>query len=587
MKNILLILFLISSALCFANAIPHSREYKKMPPKTGVTDDLEVIILGPDLNVQDMVDFLVGHNTTNVEITNIQYTGANIASGIFTGASSEGLPIDNGVILSSGYAENIYGPNTQTGITGNNGLPGCDYLDALIPGYWTNDASILEFDFTPKYNMIGFTYVFGSDEYLEYVGTSYNDVFGLFIDGQNIALIPGTDVTVSINNVNDQSYSNYYIDNPTGSGYYNVEADGFTVSISVRTFVQPGVAHHISFAVADAGDHILDSWVFLEQGSFHSEPSLAFFDVIIVEGTELSMLEDEELEIHAIAIGEDQANFTWTLYQPQYGTVQFISNDLIEEERTILYTPNLDYNGMDYFILSVQDGLGGLINRYIEIEVSPVRDKPVCTELPYIYGDFIVGNEVYCYPGEWNDDKDNQYALPGQESIIFIDYQWQYSISGIGFWINIEDAIESSFIVPEEIENHYIRCLVIASDTGIGIGSEDTTIAITNMEYCGLQTGVENSIITQNKFVGIYPNPFNPSTTFNFNLFESTNVQLEIFNIKGQLVITLADCMMSAGEKHLVWNGINENGTACPSGIYLSRIKLCNQLIARKLMLMK
>ena len=49
----------------------------------------------------------------------------------------------------------------------------------------------------------------------------------------------------------------------------------------------------------------------------------------------------------------------------------------------------------------------------------------------------------------------------------------------------------------------------------------------------------------------------------------------------------LADDLMPIGEKYLVWNGINENGTACPSGIYLAKIKLGNQLIARKLMLMK
>jgi Bacterial Ig domain len=587
MKVRLLTILLISIVLCYAKTNTPSREFIELPAKSSVTDDLEITVLGQGLTPEDMVDFLVGHNTHNVDISNIQYIGAEIASGIFTGASSEGLPINSGVILSSGFAENVYGPNISEGITGLNGVPGSAVLNSLIPGYSTNDASILGFDFTPKYNVVGFNYVFGSDEYLEWVGSSFNDVFGLFIDGQNIALIPGTNVTVAINSVNHESYSQYYVDNPVGAGHYNVEADGFTISISARFFILPGVSHHIEFAVADAGDYILDSWVFLEQGSFHSEPSIAFLDLIIIEGTELDTLEDEVLEIHAIAIGEDQANFVWTLHQPPNGYVEFISNDLIEEERTILYTPNEDYNGLDYFIVSVQDGLGGLVNRYIEIELEAVRDKPVCTELPYIYGDFIVDNEVNCYPGIWNDDKDNQFALPGQESIIFINYQWQYSISGIGFWVDIEDAVDQSFLIPEEIEDHYLRCMVIATDTGIGIGPEDTTIELTNVEYCSLQSGSDGVLLVQSEFLGVHPNPFNPITTFNFNLSESIQVNIDIYNIKGQLILKLLDETMSAGSKNIIWNGTDKQGVICPTGIYFSKIQLGRQLFKHKLMLLK
>ena len=64
-------------------------------------------------------------------------------------------------------------------------------MASLIPGYSINDATVLEFDFIPKNDVISFEYVFASDEYNEYVGSSYNDVFGFFGNGKNMASIPG------------------------------------------------------------------------------------------------------------------------------------------------------------------------------------------------------------------------------------------------------------------------------------------------------------------------------------------------------------------------------------------------------------
>ncbi len=55
-------------------------------------------------------------------------------------------------------------------------------------------------------------YVFASEEYPEYVGSSFNDVMAVFVDGQNCALVPGSQTPVSINTVNPGSNSQYYVD---------------------------------------------------------------------------------------------------------------------------------------------------------------------------------------------------------------------------------------------------------------------------------------------------------------------------------------------------------------------------------------
>jgi hypothetical protein len=128
--------------------------------------------------------------------------------------------------------------------------------------------------------VISFQYVFSSDEYNEYTNTAFNDVFGFFLNGANVALLPSSDVAVSINNVNggnpygtSASNSKYYINNDLndGGGSINTEMDGLTVVFSVDAHVVPGETNHIKLAIADAGDWILDSNVFLKADSFVNE----------------------------------------------------------------------------------------------------------------------------------------------------------------------------------------------------------------------------------------------------------------------------------------------------------------------------
>ena len=98
------------------------------------------------------------------------------------------------------------------------------------------------------------------------------DVFAFVFDGNNIALLPdGTPVT--IDNVNNMSNAGYYNDNEN-NGAFNFEYDGFTdvLTASVSDLIA-GQTYSIKLAIADAGDHSLDSGVFLQAGSFSDTPS--------------------------------------------------------------------------------------------------------------------------------------------------------------------------------------------------------------------------------------------------------------------------------------------------------------------------
>ena len=228
---------------------------------------------------QDLVNEILGSGVT---VSNVVYTGYLGASGLFTDGLSSGLQVDSGIVLTSGYASNITGLNTSDAITGDLGLPGDADLQAQVPGYWTYDATVLEFDFESAGGDVYFNYLFGSDEYNEWTNTSFNDVFGFFLDGSNIALIPGTTTPVSVNNVNggnplgvDASHPEFYNNNDLSDGgpFFPFEYDGFTDGFTATALdLAPGT-HHIKLAISDSGDPILDSGVFIQTGTFSDDPT--------------------------------------------------------------------------------------------------------------------------------------------------------------------------------------------------------------------------------------------------------------------------------------------------------------------------
>lgn len=217
----------------------------------------------------DLVSSILGPGISVVGGTQ-SLTGGSTSAGFFTGGLGSGIGIDTGIILTSGNAKLAEGPNSGDGTGLNFGGGGDADLASLIPGYSINDATILTFDFTTTGGDLFFNYVFGSDEYNEYVDSSFNDVFGFFLDGVNIALVPGTTLPVAIDNVNKDTNSALYNNNDPSDGppAFDVEYDGFTDVFTASALDLDAGTHTIKLAIADAGDHILDSGVFIQGGSF-------------------------------------------------------------------------------------------------------------------------------------------------------------------------------------------------------------------------------------------------------------------------------------------------------------------------------
>lgn len=218
-------------------------------------------------------------DNTCVTISNITYNGAPVAVGFFDGSGTN-LGINAGIMMTSGSVYNAIGPNDNSGTTLANNTTGDANLTALS-GYQTYDACIIEMDVIPTLDTLYFKYVFGSEEYSEWVGSVFNDVFAFYVSGpgitgeQNIALVPGTSSPVAVNSINCiNSNQDYYVCNsladcpfpvscPGDVTETTIQYDGFTMPVTAQITVVPESTYHVKLAIADAGDGILDSGIFI------------------------------------------------------------------------------------------------------------------------------------------------------------------------------------------------------------------------------------------------------------------------------------------------------------------------------------
>ncbi|GGG54873.1 hypothetical protein GCM10011414_25900 [Croceivirga lutea] len=264
------------------------------------------------INIHAQATFSSG--STNADIlTELQTTGLSLSNatletgdrgsqvGVFSnGNAGANLEIDNGVVLSTGGVSQAFRTNSALQATIN--APGPATYDdpdiTAIDPTANRDVVVFSFDVVldPGYDGIIISYQFGSDEYPDYVGSVFNDIFGFFVSGpgitgsQNIAIVPGTTNPVAVNTINagflgcnddaapeDLTQSAFYINNghdtsgascntnsgtPTIITEYNGVTRTLTGSIEGLT---SGSTYRFKMAIADTGDAALDSAVFIDQ----------------------------------------------------------------------------------------------------------------------------------------------------------------------------------------------------------------------------------------------------------------------------------------------------------------------------------
>jgi gliding motility-associated-like protein len=219
---------------------------------------------------QALVSSMIGPGLT---VTNPTISCPNVAYGTFTGGSSTNIGINSGIVLSTGNISTLNGAGSAFWSVDNPGTNCNDPQLNSIEPLATRDCCILEFDVVPSCSTLLIRFVFGSEEYPEFVSSGYNDAFGFFVTGPNptggtytntnIATLPDNSTIVSIDNVNAGTNSTYYVNNSTGAST-SIKLDAFTTVLTREIVVEPCQTYHFKLGIADAGDGIYDSGVFID-----------------------------------------------------------------------------------------------------------------------------------------------------------------------------------------------------------------------------------------------------------------------------------------------------------------------------------
>ncbi len=234
------------------------------------------VVTGP-FNPQNLIsNVFLGDG---VEVSNIQFNGDPRSVGYFSGGTPS-IGLERGIVLTTGFANSAAGDGFQQSSSPNAGGTIEPSLLAVATGA-LRDVAVYTITFVPNADTLRFRYSFASEEYPEYACTNFNDVFGFFIQGPgypaftNIALVPGTNLPVSINNIHPFNPTvnacppfnvQYYNDNV---GTFDQPVyDGFTTVLTAMAVVTPCQPYTIKLAIADVGDDAFDSAVFLEAKSF-------------------------------------------------------------------------------------------------------------------------------------------------------------------------------------------------------------------------------------------------------------------------------------------------------------------------------
>ena len=223
---------------------------------------------------------------SGVQVVSATYSGAAVSSGIYSGAQTTiaGIvPGDSGVILSTGrvvdFTNSSGTTNTNTAggtTTDTAGIDDDAQLNA-IAGRATFDGAILNANFIPDGDFLTMQFVFTSEEYPEYVGSNFNDAFGVWVNGNFVPLTITTTGEVAINTVNGVTNQNLFVDNTADQ--FNTEMDGFTRVLSFKAPVNAGQVNTIKIGIADAGDTGWDSNLLIAGDSIQTI-ALAFDDSV-------------------------------------------------------------------------------------------------------------------------------------------------------------------------------------------------------------------------------------------------------------------------------------------------------------------
>lgn len=238
-----------------------------------------------------------------VQPTNISITGHDFGGGQKSFASFDsngsGFPLGKGLLISTGRANSAIGPNSSLLSEGPTSWGGDNDLERAIGENNTINATVVEFDFVAVTNYMSFNYIFSSEQYLTNPSSNqcnYSDGFAFLLKEigsasyQNLAVVPGTTIPVKVTTVRGSGTicppaNAEYFDAFNGSNH-PTNFNGQTVVMNAEADIRPGFSYHIKMVIADQGNNLYDSAIFIGGDSFNNDFAMGN-DRLIEDGNPL------------------------------------------------------------------------------------------------------------------------------------------------------------------------------------------------------------------------------------------------------------------------------------------------------------
>ena len=439
---------------------------------SNLTFDICVFTVPPPIStntslytVEELVTDVLIDSQCNQAFNITSSTGSDFGStngiGYFE-ANGSSWPFENGLIMTSGDVANAPGPESGVLLDGTYAWPGDGDLEAFIPGLNagdTNNASIIEFEFVPVSNSMSFDFIFAAEEYGTFQCT-FTDAFAFLLTDSagnttNLAIVPGTEDPISVltvrddqyngacESVNEEWFANYY--GPGGLPPLTSPTNfiGHTEVMTASATVIPNEVYTIKLVVADDGDTIYDSAVFIDGGSFDIGQLDLGEDILVSSGN--ALCEGQEIVLDAGAL-PNNSTIEWfmdgTLIEGETGVTLTVTETAFYSAIITVDNTDCSYGDdilVEFFqspvISPVEDAIIKCANEGYTLEVN-IENSDQLNSLTYIWTldgiDLQTGTENTYYLDEMNEES-------GEFTVTVFDditYCWSSTTINVDFYEN-------------------------------------------------------------------------------------------------------------------------------------------------------